>query len=106
MSDTLSKAALITTVAEATGHSKAAIRKIVDAIFDPEEGAIATQLRRGGTVSITGFGRFVAKYRAARDGRNPATGESIRIPAKWVVRAAIAKPLRDSVQSALSRKRR
>lgn len=105
-STNMSKAQLIAAVADATDNTKAAIRPIIEAIFHPESGAIARHLRSGGKVNIAGFGRFVAKHRQARDGRNPATGDAIRIPAKWVVTAAISKPLRDSVQASLSRKRR
>ena len=63
-------------------ESKAA--EVVNAIFSTEdrEGIIAVELDAGRTVTITGFGTFETRSRAARKGRNPATGQSIDIPAR------------------------
>jgi DNA-binding protein HU-beta len=68
-------------------------RKAVDAVFD----AIASELQNGGEVAVSGFGKFSVSDRAAREGRNPATGETIQIPAKRVLKFRIAKQAKDSV---------
>lgn len=52
--------------------------EIVDTMFD----AISKQVADGVTVTLRGFGRFVAKDRPAREGRNPRTGETVQIPAR------------------------
>lgn len=104
--DTISKTQVIAALAERTGQPKRVIKSIVDELFNPDNGVIAEALTEGNRVSIAGFGRFEAKHREARMGRNPATGDSIKIPAKWTVKAAIAKPLRDAVMAKLSRKRK
>lgn len=58
--------------------------EVVNMIFgtDAREGIIATELDSGRKVTITGFGTFETRRRAARKGRNPATGQSIDIPAR------------------------
>ena len=54
-------------------------------------------LKKGHKVRVTGLGIFQVKKRPARMGRNPATGEAIKIPAKTVVKARIVKQLKDAV---------
>ena len=80
-------------VATTTGLTKADARKAVDAVFDTLAATLAAQEE----VSVAGFGKFASKATAERDGRNPTTGEAIKIPAKTVVKARIAKQLKDSV---------
>ena len=60
-------------------------------------GMITKHLKKGERVKIAGLGILVVRNRAARMGRNPATGEAIKIPAKTVVKARIAKQLKDAV---------
>ena len=55
------------------------------------------ELKRSGEFTLPGMVKLVVQKRLARKGRNPATGETIDIPAKTVVKARIAKQLRDSV---------
>ena len=55
------------------------------------------ELKRSGEFVLPGVCKLVVQRRKARDGRNPATGEVIKIPAKTVVKARIAKPLKDAV---------
>ena len=82
-----------------TGLTQGVISDVVDAIFSTEsgEGIIAVELDAGGKVSISGFGTFETRHRAARMGRNPATGESIYIAAKNVAAFKAAKGLKDRV---------
>ena len=58
---------------------------------------IAKSLKKGDKIRLTGLGILQVRKRAARMGRNPATGEAIKIPAKTVVKARIAKQLKDAV---------
>ena len=55
------------------------------------------ELKRAGEFVLPGMVKLVVQKRKARMGRNPATGEAIKIPAKTVVKARIAKPLKDAV---------
>ena len=55
------------------------------------------ELKRSGEFVLPGMCKLVVQKRKARDGRNPATGETIKIPAKTVVKARIAKQLKDAV---------
>ena len=64
-------------VAAQTGSTKADARKAVDAVF----AAITEAVAKGEEISLNGFGKFKVKDTPARDGRNPATGETIKIAA-------------------------
>lgn len=77
----MNRSELIAQVAEKTGIKKSDVTAVVNAIFDTEEGAICSALQGGQDVSLTGFGSFGVKERAARKGRNPQTGKEIDIPA-------------------------
>ncbi len=89
----MNKADLISAVMEKTEVSKADATKSVDAIFD----AITDALKQGDQVSVPGFGIFQRKERAARQGRNPQTGESIQIPAAKVPSFKAGKGLKEAV---------
>lgn len=73
--------------------------EILDHIFSTKdgEGIIAGALDAGGKVSIAGFGTFTSKYRSQRQGRNPATGESITIPGRRYAHFSAAKGLKERV---------
>ncbi len=75
----MNKADLVTQVAKVVGTKKLAA-DAVDAVLD----AIKKALKKGETVSLVGFGTFKVNKRKARTGRNPKTGETIKIPAKKV----------------------
>jgi DNA-binding protein HU-beta len=79
--------------------SKAKAAEIVEHIFSTKdgEGIIAAELDAGRKVNITGFGNFTVKHRASRQGRNPATGETITIAAKDYAHFSAAKGLKDRV---------
>ena len=74
----MNKAELIDGLANATGLSKTEASLAVEALTD----LIVDALARGEKVSIHGFGAFSAATRAERKGRNPSTGEDIRLPAR------------------------
>ncbi len=89
----MNKNDLIAAVAEGTGLSKADSAKAVDGVFD----AITRSLRRGDEVRLVGFGTFTVATRAASEGRNPRTGERIRIPASKQPKFKAGKGLKDAV---------
>lgn len=91
----MNKGELITRVADDAGVSKAQATAAVDSVFD----AIERSLKKGDKAAFVGFGTFSTSNRAARDGRNPATGATIKIPAKTVVKFKPGKALADSVNS-------
>jgi DNA-binding protein HU-beta len=61
------------------------------------EGIIAVELDAGRKVNVSGFGNFTVKHRSERQGRNPATGETITIAAKNYAHFSAAKGLKDRV---------
>jgi DNA-binding protein HU-beta len=71
---------LVVAVAERLKITRARAGQITDLFFGPS-GLIAAELRRGAKVTITGFGSFEIRNRAAREGRNPRTGKTINIKA-------------------------
>jgi len=84
---------LVAVVADQTGFSKGDAVKAVDGVFD----AISNALRQGDDVRLVGFGTFHVTRRAASDGRNPRTGEKIRIPASKQPKFKAGKGLKDAV---------
>ncbi|HEX6643225.1 MAG TPA: HU family DNA-binding protein [Gemmatimonadales bacterium] len=87
---------LIDAVARKLQKSKAAAAEIVD-LFFAKDGLIASELKRGGRVQISGFGNFETRKRAARKGRNPATNETITIKASVVPAFRPGKALKDTI---------
>ena len=87
----MNKGELSKEVANAAGLSQADAGAAVDAVFDTIAGAV----KKREQVAIEGFGTFSAKTRAARDGRNPATGEKIRIKEKTSAAFKPATALKD-----------
>lgn len=89
----MNKTDLIDAVTEDTGLSKADASRAVDAVFD----SIAGALKGGDKVSLVGFGTFLVRERAARQGRNPKTGETITIAAGKSPAFKAGKGLKDAV---------
>ena len=88
----MNKGNLIDAIAASTGLSKADAGRAIDATTS----AIAGELAGGGSVALVGFGTFSVSHRAARMGRNPATGESIHINASNVPKFKAGKALKDA----------
>lgn len=80
-------------LAEANGLTKSDARKFVDGVF----AAIADAAAKGDEVSINGFGKFKVKASPAREGRNPATGETIKIAAAKKLTFGAAKAVKDKL---------
>ena len=89
----MNKTELTDAVAEATDLTKADAARALSATT----GAISGALASGGKVSITGFGSFLVRSRAARTGRNPQTGATIHISASNVPAFKAGKLLKESV---------
>ncbi len=76
----MNKSELIDTIAEEAGLTKADAAKALDAVT----GAIVNAVANGDSVSLIGFGTFKASARAAREGKNPKTGEKLSIAATTI----------------------
>jgi DNA-binding protein HU-beta len=87
----MSKSQTITHLADKTDLSKKQVAAIFDEMF-----TLATKEAKNGFV-VPGFGKLVLANRKARIGRNPQTGEPIKIPAKRVCKFRLAKSLKDTV---------
>ncbi|MCQ8239254.1 HU family DNA-binding protein [Rhizosaccharibacter radicis] len=92
----MNQADLVAKVATGAELTKESATKAVDAIVQ----AVAEALKAGEEVRLSGLGIFDVSSRAARQGRNPQTGESIEIAASKAVRFRAGKALKDSVNSA------
>jgi DNA-binding protein HU-beta len=78
--------------AELTGSQA---REALDAVI----GAVSDELASGGEVALAGFGKFSVSHRAARQGRNPATGETINIAASKAAKFSAASALKNRLNS-------
>ena len=87
----MNKTELIEHIAHHSDISKAAATRALESIVD----AIKQTLKKGGTVSLVGFGSFSVGKRAARTGRNPRTGTAIKIKAAKVPKFRPGKTLKD-----------
>ena len=89
----MNKSELIDAVADSADLPKAAATRAVDALF----AAVSASLKKGDQVSLVGFGTFLVRERAARTGRNPRTGEEIKIQSSKVPAFKAGKALKDAV---------
>lgn len=89
----MNNADLANSIADAHGLTKADARKVVDAVLV----AIADAAAKGDEVSLSGFGKFKVKASAAREGRNPATGATIKIAASKKLSFTPAKAIKDKL---------
>ena len=96
----MNKADLIDHVAEATGTSKKEAEEAVEAVVS----GIMDTVKKGGDVSLFGFGKFSPKANAARTGRNPQTGASIKIAASKSVKFAPAQAFKTALNTKSTKK--
>jgi DNA-binding protein HU-beta len=89
----MNKAELIDAVADAADISKAAATRAVDGALE----AVTKALKKGDTVTLVGFGTFSVRKRAARQGRNPRTGEVIKIKASKAPGFKAGKAFKDAL---------
>ncbi|OGI87252.1 hypothetical protein A2995_01055 [Candidatus Nomurabacteria bacterium RIFCSPLOWO2_01_FULL_33_24] len=90
----MNKQAIADMVHGQIGGTKAQAERVVDGIFD----TITNTIKKGGEVSIAGFGIFSSKNRAARMARNPKTGAAVSVPATRVPKFRASKALKDAVK--------
>ncbi|MDQ7830002.1 MAG: HU family DNA-binding protein [Armatimonadota bacterium] len=90
----MNKEQLVEKVAAKTGLTKKDVLETVNTTLD----TITSTLRRGEKVTLVGFGTFLVRRRAAREGRNPQTGAKIRIPAKRVPAFTAGKELKSAIR--------
>ncbi len=89
----MTKSQLLTMLAEKTNLSKKEVANLLD-----ELASLAyKEVKKNGEFALPGFGKLVKVRRKARIGRNPATGEEIKIPAKTVVKFRLAKAAKEAV---------
>ena len=93
----MNKSDLVDALANQAGMTKADVARALEAMFG-SGGIIASALKAGTRVQITGFGAFEAKHRKARTGRNPRTGDTIQIPASKTPGFKAGKGLKDAIQ--------
>ncbi len=92
----MNKAVLIDTIAEAAGISKVQAGEVVNSFIN----SVTTTLKKGGKVTLVGFGTFSISERAARKGRNPQTGETIKIKARKLPKFKAGKAFAEAVSKA------
>ena len=97
----MNKAELIDAVAKSTKQTKTNVEETLNALM----AAVQSSLAKGGSVQLIGFGTFDVSNRAARVGRNPATGKELKIPAKKVVKFKAGSKLKDAVAGGKSKKK-
>ena len=84
---------IVNSLAEGSGLKKTEVKGLFDALA-----ALATdEVKKNGEFTLPGFGKLVKATRKAREGRNPATGKPIKIPAKTTVKFRLGKALKDAV---------
>ena len=91
----MNKTELVAALAEQAGVSKKDAEKVLKAFTD----VVESELKKGGKVQLVGFGTFEVSERAAREGRNPATLQPIKIPASKAPKFKAGKALKDALNA-------
>jgi DNA-binding protein HU-beta len=89
----MTQTAIVSTLADKTGLKKSEVKSFLDALTE----LATTEVKRNGEFTVPGFGKLKKTNRKAREGRNPATGAVIKIPAKTTVKFSVGKAMKDSV---------
>lgn len=89
----MTKAEIVEAMAEKAGLTKADAARALDAFT----AVVMEGLKKGHKVALVGFGTFEAKKRAAREGRNPSTGETVKIAARNVASFKVGAKLKDFI---------
>lgn len=93
MAKGMTKSEVLNALAEKTGKTRKEVGEMLDAIAN----LAYSEAKSAGEFTIPGLGKLLKKHREARMGRNPATGESIKIAAKTVVKFRVAKAAKDAI---------
>ena len=91
----MNKTELVAAMAEASGVSKKDAEAVLKAFTD----VVSAELKKGGKIQLVGFGTFEVSERAAREGRNPLTGKSMKIAASKAPKFKAGKALKDAVNA-------
>lgn len=89
----MTKSEMIDAIAKTTGFTKASIEETYAAVLK----IVATETKKKGVFTLPNLGKFSVVSRKARMGRNPATGEPMKIPAKKAVKFTVSKLVKDSI---------
>ena len=89
----MTQTAIVSTLADKTGLKKSEIKSVIDAMTE----LATTEVKKNGEFTVPGFGKLKKTNRKAREGRNPATGAIIKIPAKTTVKFSVGKAMKDAV---------
>lgn len=89
----MTKSQMMSALAEATGMSKKDVAMFLEKLVS----MAYREVKTNGELTLPGLGKLVKVHRAARQGRNPATGATIQIPAKTVVKFRVAKAAKDAL---------
>jgi DNA-binding protein HU-beta len=89
----LTQTEIVNQLAETSGMKKTDVKGMFDALAS----LAASEVKKNGEFTLPGFGKLVKATRKAREGRNPATGKPIKIPAKTTVKFRLGKAMKDAV---------
>lgn len=89
----MTQTAIVRELAETTGVNNKVAKQFMESLAD----LAVRETKKSGVFILPGIGRLVRADRKARTGRNPATGEAIKIPAKKVVKFRVAKAVKDAI---------
>ena len=95
----MTKADIVNEVAGMTGLSKVEVEVVVEGMM----GSITDALKRGERVDLRGFGSFIVKQRSAREARNPATSEIVKLKERHIPSFKVSKILKEEVNKSLLR---
>ena len=84
---------IVNQLAEKSGMKKSDVKGVFEALAS----LAASEVKKNGEFTLPGFGKLVKATRKAREGRNPATGKPIKIPAKTTVKFRLGKAMKDAV---------
>ncbi|MBA2379890.1 MAG: HU family DNA-binding protein [Blastocatellia bacterium] len=84
---------IVNTLADSTGLKKTDVKGLFETLAE----LATSEVKTNGEFTIPGFGKLKKSHRKARDGRNPATGDVIKIPAKTTVKFTVGKAMKDAV---------
>jgi DNA-binding protein HU-beta len=89
----MTQSEIISKLADASGMKKSDVKGFFDSLAD----MAVSEVKKNGEFTVPGFGKLKKTHRKAREGRNPATGAVIKIPAKTTVKFSIGKAMKDSI---------
>ncbi|MGD9630360.1 MAG: HU family DNA-binding protein [Pyrinomonadaceae bacterium] len=91
----LTQTQIIAALAETSGLKKTEVKGLMDSLAE----MAVKEVKKNGEFTVPGFGKLKKTHRKARDGRNPATGAVIKIPAKTTVKFSLGKAMKDSIST-------